>query len=148
MEDSIQRAQIAQNRSKEAVFGENSKCGKMLPSAEKFRRGVIIERVQCSEGRYMFIRSVNVTDEAEPLNEPPTAILVIRLWVLFVVQHVWIVKLARFAELVELLIVHVVDRAVWAYPRVRDWRQRGVLHPRGFDFFEVEFFSRFVQSSP
>ena len=96
----------------------------------------------------MFIRSVNVTDEAEPLNEPPTAILVIRLWVLFVVQHVWIVKLARFAELVELLIVHVVDRAVWAYPRVRDWRQRGVLHPRGFDFFEVEFFSRFVQSSP
>ena len=89
----------------------------------------------------MFIRSVNVTDEAEPLNEPPTAILVIRLWVLFVVHHVLIVKLARFAELVELLIVHVVDRAVWAYPRVRDWRQRGVLHPRGFDCFEVGFFS-------
>ena len=64
----------------------------------------------------------------------------IRLWVLFVVHHVLIVKLARFAELVQLLIVHVVDRAVWAYPRVRDWRQRGVLHPRGFDCFVVEFF--------
>ena len=62
----------------------------------------------------MFIRSVNVTDEAEPLNEPPTAILLVRLWVMFVVHQVLIAKLARFAEMVQLLIVHIVDRAVGA----------------------------------